>query len=103
MKTPQQVWDEVGQDPAWIDEPSEVLERVMREAFAGGVAAGVRIATDAMRAHAERLADSALRLPEAVPRGIVARCETLEVVATERPALERAWCDATLQPRGRRG
>ena len=104
MRTPQQVWDEVEQDPAWLEEPAAVVARVMREAFAAGVAAGVGIATDAIRAHAGRMADSGLGLPASVSRGLVARCETLDAVARDPAAVDRAWNEATLQPRGgRRG
>jgi len=95
MRPPREVWDACAEDERWIDRQAEVVEEIMREAFAAGFAAGADLAARCVDGHLQRLASNlAMRVPESVPRGLRQLLVTAREVAVDQGAVSRAWREA---------
>lgn len=87
MRPPRQVWDALAQDERWLDDRQvDIVERIMREAFAAGYRAGV----DGFR-HPQREVRGEVR---AVANGVKVLAARLACWPDDVEVLKRAWFHA---------
>lgn len=92
MKNANDWWNDTCESEAWIDSPAKLIEEIQRDAFRAGVEAGGRIAAASTAAHAQRLAGNlVLRIPEAIPRGLLRTAEVQRDLCVDPHNVERAW------------
>lgn len=92
LRTPQQVWDNTCEDPRWLDNQAQILDEIMREAFAAGYAEGASTVARAIDGHAKRLgAQVAVAVPPSVPMGLESLAQVAHELGRDQVAVAAAW------------